>query len=159
MACLGHAARSSGGFSFTLSTCFEAVGVLLNASEVLMAEDTISVPSEEAKHRTQTERRAWVRLPTSQAVSCQPIAASTPDTGWLGKLVNISPGGLALLLSRRFEPGTLLIVELPSKAQRRARTVGVRVVHAKPEKDTCWILGCEIISPLTEDDMQSLVGG
>jgi hypothetical protein len=117
-----------------------------------MAEDAISVPSEEAKHRTQTERRAWVRLPTNQAVSCQHLDGSTSDTGWLGKPINISPGGLALLLSRRFEAGTLLVVEFP-----KLRTLGVRVVHAKPENDTCWILGCEIISPLTEDEAQAFV--
>jgi hypothetical protein len=121
---------------------------------VLMADDTISVPSQEAKHRS--ECRTWVRHPAGQAVSCRPIGASTAETAWLGNLGDISLGGLGLHLTRRFEPGTLLIVEISDKVDKSVHAVGVRVVHATPEEDTCWIIGCEIISPLSEDKVQAL---
>lgn len=127
-----------------------------------MAEQIISVPSGEANRRPRVERRAWVRLPTSQAVSCQPLASPTAgetETAWLGRLLDVSPGGLALLLSRRFEAGTLLIIELSDQAKGRVRALGVRVVHATPEKESRWIIGCKFVSPLTEEELQTLVGG
>jgi c-di-GMP-binding flagellar brake protein YcgR len=117
---------------------------------ILMAED--AVPSEEAK---QTERRTWVRHPASQAVSCRPIGASTAETVWLGNLVSISLGGMGLLLTRRFEPATLLIVEL-SDTDKRVHTIGVRVVHATPENNTRWMIGCKTVSPFSEEDLLAL---
>jgi hypothetical protein len=117
-----------------------------------MAEQTI---------KAQTDRLAWVRLPTAQAVSCQAIASSTADeaeTAWLGRLREISLSGLSLLLNRRFDPGTLLIIELSDKAQGRVRAVRVRVVHSISETQTRWIMVCKFVSPLNEEELQTLVG-
>jgi hypothetical protein len=102
-----------------------------------------------------------VRLPTAQAVSCQDIASSTADeaeTAWSGRLREISLGGLSFLLNRRFDPGTLLIIELSDKAKGRARAFLVRVVHATLEKETRWIIGCKFVSPLNEEELQTLLG-
>ncbi len=48
------------------------------------------------------------------------IAASTTDasvTGWLGRVQDISHGGIAfVILRRQFEPGTKLIIDLATNA-------------------------------------------
>jgi hypothetical protein len=124
-----------------------------------MAEITIPVPSGN-KNQSQTERRAWVRTPTSQEVSCQPVAASTAvqaESSWLGNLRNTSVRGLSLVLDRRFEPGSLLIIELADKAKAGARYWSVRVVNVTPEVKRRWIMGCEFIRPLSEQEIQALV--
>jgi hypothetical protein len=63
---------------------------------------------------------------------------------------------VGLVLDRRFEPGTLLIIELSEKAKGRVRALGVRVVHAT-QRETRWIIGCKFVSPLNEEELQTLV--
>jgi PilZ domain len=124
-----------------------------------MTEHSINVPNGHIKPRPETERRAWVRFAIGDEVCCQPLPASTAAetrTGWLGKLRDISPGGLALLLHRFFTPGSLLIVELSDKAERGACSFPVQVVHVSPEGKRRWIIGCEFIRPLSEEELQAL---
>jgi len=124
-----------------------------------MAEHAIPVPSGD-KTKPETERRAWARIPTSQEVSCQPVAASTAvqaETSWLGNLRNTSLHGLSLVLDRRFEPGSLLLIELADKAKSGARYWSVRVVNVTAEVKRRWIMGCQFIRPLSEHEIQALV--
>jgi hypothetical protein len=52
----------------------------------------------------------------------------------------------------------LLIIKLSDKAKGRVRALGVRVVHATLEKETRWIIGCKFVSPLKEEELQTLLG-
>jgi hypothetical protein len=58
-------------------------------------------------------------------------------------------------LSRRFEPGTVLIVEL-SSAKAEGRQL-IRVVHATREKKKGWIIGCAFVTPLSEEELQTFL--
>jgi hypothetical protein len=127
-----------------------------------MGEQVLSFSDAPVNRGSKQERRAWVRFPTSREACCQPNMAATAeerDTGWLGRLRDISAGGLALLLRRRFEPGALLIIDLSDKLQAKERSFAVHVVHATPEGKRRWIIGCEFISPLSEEELQAFVGG
>jgi hypothetical protein len=126
-----------------------------------MADRTIPAPNKEVKHRTNAERRAWVRFATSQEICCQPIAVLKTDdtnTGWLGTLCNLSSGGLALRMNRRFKPGTLLMIEWPDMANGEPRFFPVQVVHATAEATRQWIIGCAFLHPLGEEQLQALIG-
>jgi PilZ domain len=121
-----------------------------------MAERINPARSKHPKNGPATERRAWVRIPSGQDICCQPMAASTTEeseTGWLGKVRDVSPGGIALLLSRRFEPGTVLIVELEQGSLR----LPVRVVHATSETKGHWIIGCAFASALSQDELDTFL--
>jgi hypothetical protein len=125
-----------------------------------MAEPYVPVSDGQAKHQADVERRARVRLPQSQDIYCQPRTSSAQEagqTGWLGKLHNISTGGLALILKKRFEPGTVLIVELG--VDRAVGSVTVRVVHTTLSTKGRWIIGCEFLRPLSDEEVQALVTG
>jgi hypothetical protein len=114
-----------------------------------------------AEHIAKRERRAWVRYLTNQEICCQPITASTAgerEIGWVGRVRDISSGGLVLDLRRRFEPGTLLTVELPGKAKGQVRLTPVRVVHARLAGKRQYALGCEFLSPLSQQELHALLG-
>jgi PilZ domain len=121
-----------------------------------MAKQTISVAAEHAKKQTKTERRAWVRFPSSQQASCRPMSLTTEELGWQGEIRDVSQGGIALVLSRRFEPGAVLMVELSSKAGESGRQI-VRVVHATPETNGRWIVGCAFVNTLSEEELQAFI--
>jgi PilZ domain len=125
-----------------------------------MAEQTKPSPTKYSKNGPITERRVWVRIPSGQEVSCQPVAATTTDeseTAWLGKVRNVSPGGIGLTMNRRFEPGTTLIVELSAKPKGVLRPVPVRVIHATAEKKGRWLIGCTFASPLSPEQLQAFL--
>jgi hypothetical protein len=80
------------------------------------------------------------------------------ETGWLGTVRDICPGGLAFLLRRRFEPGTLLIIELSGHADSGPCSFPVQVLHATQQGKKRWIIGCEFLSSLSEEELKALIG-
>jgi hypothetical protein len=105
---------------------------------------------------TQAERRAWVRYPCELDSACQPLAGSR-ESQWPGKIRNLSRGGVAVTLSRRFEVGTLLAIDVQGQAEAVLGTVLARVVRIAPQDDGSWLLGCTLTKPLNEDDLKTLL--
>jgi hypothetical protein len=118
-----------------------------------MAEQTIPIQAEQRKNSPATERRAWVRFRADQEVTC---SADDANTGWLGKLRDISAGGLALALRRRFDPGTVLEIELETKAGW-PRRFSARVIHATQDQNDRWIIGCAFAFPLSKEELEDLI--
>jgi hypothetical protein len=120
----------------------------------------IPVPDRRSKHRVETECHAWVRVTAGQAGGCQPVPGSTSNeaiSGWWGRLRNVSSRGLSLRLRQTFEPGTLLLIELSDKAKRTRCSFPVKVIHTAAEGMRLWLIGCEFIRALSEEDVQGLV--
>ncbi len=74
------------------------------------------------KSKKGVERRVAVRYPSEREASCLPVAR-TKEKSWSAKLQDISATGICLKASRRFEPGTLLMIELCQPDQRIPRSV------------------------------------
>jgi hypothetical protein len=105
------------------------------------------------------ERRAWVRYASSCDVTCQGGGALR-DAGWPGKVLDISVGGIGLLLRHRFPPGAPLIIELKRAGSNFHRTISVRVMHSRPviaQGDPCWLVGCALSQHLTEAELQEFL--
>src|SRR5437763_16280084 len=112
-----------------------------------MSEQSLLLSEVQAEMSAGRERRVWARYPASIEGVCQPVAAETatePEMSWPGEIVDISGGGIALSLARRFQPGTPLVLELPGVDEEPSRFLQVRVVHSKPQENGHWIHGCEL---------------
>jgi hypothetical protein len=123
-----------------------------------MAKQTIRLQPESSTKKKVIERRVWVRMPSDRDVCCQKmpgLGTDDSDTGWLGKVRDVSTGGIALTLTRPFEAGTILILELEAEATELRRVI--EVVHAAPETDGHWVIGCVFANPLGEDELQILL--
>jgi hypothetical protein len=106
-----------------------------------------------------TERRAWVRYPSDRDTFCQPgIGRKERDLWWQAQIRDISNAGIGLILNRRFTPGTILSVELPTTHSGSVILQLARVVHASPQADGRWLIGCEFAKQLSDDDLASLTG-
>jgi hypothetical protein len=68
----------------------------------------------------------------------------------------LTAGGIGLMIKRRFEPGTLLAVELQSSTTDFSRTLVARVIHAKSQGGGDWVIGCILASKLDEEELESL---
>jgi hypothetical protein len=103
------------------------------------------------------ERRAWVRYPCELDSACQPLAG-TRGVEWPGKIRNLSRGGLALSLTRRFEVGTVLSIDVQGPGgEGDMGTVLARVCHISTQPDGSWLLGCSFTKLLSEEDLKAFL--
>ena len=88
---------------------------------------------------------------------CRSVAA-VKDDPWPARVRDLSAGSIGLHLTRRFEPGTLLVIELEKKEQSLSHTLVARVVHASPSQNgSGWMVGCTLANKIAEDDLQALL--
>ena len=128
-------------------------------SRTIASQHTGTGPTNSEKTLTKVERRTWVRYPQNRETACHPIA-SRSGIHWSAKIQDISATGLGLLVSQRFEPGTILAVDLHSTVTAFTRTLLVRVVHltvVTTHASLRWIAGCAFLTPLTEDELKAML--
>jgi hypothetical protein len=99
------------------------------------------------------ERRASVRYLCNLETQCRPIAGTAANS-WPACAVDVSTGGIALVLARRFERGAILSLRLENLNGEVARTLFLRVVHATMEEGGAWRLGCSFASELSEEELR-----
>jgi serine/threonine-protein kinase len=101
------------------------------------------------------EKRNAIRHTCKLDSSCRPAIAAI-DVSWPTKVIDISRGGVGLLVERRFEPGALLEVDLQSVVPHFKRTLLVRVQNIRKQPDGLWILGAIFPSPLSDEELWAL---
>jgi hypothetical protein len=104
---------------------------------------------------TPAERRAWVRYLCNQESTCRPLAGAR-GVPWPGKLCDLSAGGVALRLARRFEIGAMLAIDVRGPSETVLATLFARVAHVSLQSDGGWLLGCAFTNPLNEEDIKAL---
>ena len=87
---------------------------------------------------------------------CRSVAA-VKDDPWPARVRDLSSGSISLLLMRRFEPGTLLVIELEKKTQSLSHTLVGRVHKAAANSNGSWELGCTLANKIAEDDLEALL--
>lgn len=95
------------------------------------------------------ERRVWLRYAAALNVRCGEVGGETEDAV-AAEICDVSRGGIQMFAPRRFEPGALLSVELPSSDGTDAMAVLVYVLRAQPHGEREWKMGCRFSSELNE---------
>jgi hypothetical protein len=107
-----------------------------------------------AVHR---ECRVHERFFCGVASKCQPASSFGKDElKWAGVIENVSIGGIGLVLTRRFETGTGLAIELPGSDGNEPYVVLARVIHVA-NRNGAWLLGCKFVSELSEEEVRRLL--
>jgi hypothetical protein len=126
---------------------------------VVMAEQATPVLAQHPKTLLNIDRRAWLRFPCELDIICLPVSNRCQDEtegAWLGNIRDVSFCGIGLRMKRRFEPGTAMSVELSESKTLRRRLL-VHVIHASPEADGRWIIGCTFDCPLSQQELQAFL--
>jgi serine/threonine protein kinase len=102
-----------------------------------------------------TERRRAMRHPCRLETSCWVIGGD-PKTDWKAKLKDVSKHGVSLLLSRRFEPGTVLHLELRGAGATVVSRLLMKVVHAEPHASAkgWWNVGGLLACDISRDELR-----
>lgn len=101
---------------------------------------------------TVDERRVWLRYAAKLSVRCGEVSDET-EAAVSAVICNISRGGIQLISPRRFEPGTLLSVELPATRREEGWTLLATVVRARPHGDSEWAMGCRFSCELESQQL------
>src|SRR5438445_3860145 len=102
------------------------------------------------------ERRIWARYPARLETFCRQAIAG-PEMCWSGIIQNISRGGIRLLMHRRFEPGSLLKVDVLLPVEQPTPYLMSRVIYATLQPDGIWALGCAFTEELDQDFMCTIL--
>jgi len=101
------------------------------------------------------ERRAEERFPVNAHTCCPMLSPVAEDFGSV-RIRDVSMQGLGMVVSRRVEPGALLVVVLANPARNFSKTVLVRVAHVTPVAGT-FLVGGTFVTPLTYQELTTLV--
>jgi hypothetical protein len=111
--------------------------------------DARGVPSDPAE-----ERRVWLRFSANLNIRCEQVVGES-EARVYAVISDISRGGVQMIAPRRFEPGTVLSVELPSPEGQTPLAVLACVIRAQPYGDSEWTMGCRFSSELNEEQLQA----
>ena len=132
------------------------VAPLQSESEAIVPQPTTAMTAQSAPATPKGERRVSVRFESSVIGSCRTLSIHR-ESAWEAIVRNISCEGIGLLLSRRFEPGALLSIELNESNEGGQRLLLAQVAHATPQPEGKWLIGCTLVNPLSEDEIPSLL--
>jgi PilZ domain len=105
------------------------------------------------------ECRVYRRLNCELPGFCKPASEmGAEESRWSATVRDISQGGVRLQITRRYEPGASLAIELPTMMGQDNFTFFVKVIHVRPEQAGLWVHGCQFISPLSQDELKRLLG-
>jgi hypothetical protein len=70
---------------------------------------------------------------------------------------NLSESGIGLNMGHALEPGTALLIRLRGSSHNGTVALPARVVHASPELDGSWRVGCAFEARLSPEALDSLL--
>jgi hypothetical protein len=73
------------------------------------------------------------------------------------RIENISTTGIGLRVGEPLKPGTVLVLKLQSADGRLSRPLPARVMHATQQPVGHWLVGCQFVRKLSDEDMQALL--
>jgi hypothetical protein len=118
--------------------------------------DALSMPEAEVP-TVRPERRAWVRYSCHLLSSCRNTEQAEDTFLCTATVADLSIAGVSLIVPRRFEHEMVVAVALWNTRQTFRCPRQARVVRTAALPGNRWLLGCELIPPLGEDEMHKLL--
>jgi c-di-GMP-binding flagellar brake protein YcgR len=109
-------------------------------------------PDPSSSSTAEAERRVWVRYPCKVQVNYQAPSTDEGET-YAAQVIDISRGGIGLLVNEEFRTGQFLSVELPVPSPEGITCVLAYVLHATPRPDGRWLVGCSFSAELDDNDL------
>jgi serine/threonine protein kinase len=136
------------------------VALLTGETKLTSAADlpgTMPPPAAKATigKKTAQERRGGARYVVELEAACRAVVNAAGQR-WPATITDLSVTGLCLLAKRRFETGSVLEVTFTLKADDTTINLLARVRWAKSTESKSWLLGCEFVKAIADDDLNMI---
>lgn len=121
-----------------------------------MPQEPSSLPQGLAREYSGLNRRACIRYRCNRPIPRR-MALAESFTSLDAWVVDISLKGLGLLLDRPLENGTLLFVELEATPAAPPVELLANISRSTPVGDGEWVIGCEFVNGLSEEELQAVL--
>ncbi len=107
-------------------------------------------------------RQAWSDQRGSVRYHCAPatfgrVALVEDQEYQRAWVLDLSAGGVGLLLSRPLPMGTLVVIQIKGPSSNKTFELPAHVVHATLQANGGWVVGCELVDRLGEEDLDELL--
>jgi hypothetical protein len=115
---------------------------------------TLSLSQEKKNHTGRSNRRATVRYRCAPATPGKVYVTDDQEfqRAWV---LDLSATGVGLETVRQLEAGAFLIINL--KGRTKEYQLPAHVVHATRQPRGEWLVGCELINPIANEDLDDLL--
>lgn len=103
---------------------------------------------------TAEDRRVWLRHTAKLNIRCEQ-ADEDGESGVYAVVCDISRGGIQIVAPRRFEPGSILNIELTPAQGDSPLAVLACVIRAQPHGESDWAMGCRFSSELEDEQLHA----
>jgi len=103
-----------------------------------------------------SEKRLAERFPVSNDVRCSFASPVLEDFGAV-RIKNISTSGVGFLTTQPLAPGIMMVIKLENIAKNFSKTSLVRVVHVTPQSGNVYLVGGNLETALTYEELCMLV--
>jgi PilZ domain len=126
----------------------------VSTTELTTISPQTTTTAKKAARAAGAERRTMARYHCGREAVCH--VSSPGKRGRISaRIVDISAGGIGLILRERFEEGTLLDVRLQSTVLNRS--LPVKVVHVAEVAPNFYLLGGAFTAPFSTTELHQLV--
>jgi hypothetical protein len=103
-----------------------------------------------------SNRRATIRYHCAPATPGRIALPPRPEMqrAWV---LDVSLGGVGLMLGRPLEPGQSVVLRLRGAADGQVYELTARVAHATREPGGDWVIGCRLDRELNRDELDDLL--
>jgi hypothetical protein len=129
--------------------------IVILLKEVIM--ERIAPQPSAAEQATAADRRAFVRHPVSLPAKSHVVGVEDEEAWWSARVCDVSLGGVGMVMARRPEAGTRLEVEFQLSAGGGWYRRLARVMHATAQEGGGWLVGCEFVDQLRDEDLAQLL--
>jgi len=145
LACVMHARE--------LSTAEWAIGCMFSLE---LSPEEMQLLGGEKTTAGADDQRAWVRCPAKGNIAFRLLPADDEITR-SAELVDLSPGGVGLIVSEKIEAGSALTLDLLRTTDKPERSMLACVVYVTDRVDGKWAAGCQFLRELSEKELSELV--
>jgi hypothetical protein len=103
------------------------------------------------------EKRLFVRYSCVLEVSWRSSDAVEFGCSWPAVILNISRGGVCLLLNQSVDMGDLLTIGMEATTQEFLPPLKVRVVRVFERSNGDWEIGAVLLQPLTDSELRAIL--
>jgi len=117
-----------------------------------MSNENARAPSVDAPAAEKDRRRA-PRFTANRIATCSPLGER--ETVLPVRVRDVSANGIGLLSTRRFERGTMLLLQIEEDGDSLPPLIIGRVMHVSAQADGHWLVGCALTRAFAQSDVRT----